>query len=110
MKSGKLILLISFILAFAVGIADAGNVDKGKALFNDPSLGTNGKSCATCHPGGGGVEKAGNKKTFNIMGKKQESLKDAVNFCIEMALKGKPLKKDSRKMEDIVSYIKSLKK
>ncbi len=102
------VIILAFSLIFAVGAAQAGNVEKGKALFNDTSLGTNGKSCGSCHPGGGGLEKAGGKKEFNIMGKKQGSLEEAVNFCIKLALKGKPLKEDSQKMKDIVAYIRSL--
>jgi cytochrome c len=108
MKTVRLTTLFLLIFVFAIGIAYAGNIEKGKALFNSIELGTNGKSCATCHPDARGVEKAGSKKTFNIMGKKQDSLEDAVNFCIKMALMGKPLKKDSQEMEDIVSYIKRL--
>ncbi|MBI5676295.1 MAG: hypothetical protein HZC48_10815 [Nitrospirae bacterium] len=84
---------------------------KGKALFNDPKLGgaTSGKSCNTCHPDGKGVEMAADKKEFNIMGKKQNSLEEAVNFCIENAIKGKAIDPASNQMKDIVAYIKSLK-
>lgn len=89
----------------------AGDVAKGKALFNDPKLGgaTSGKSCNTCHPDGKGVEMAADKKEFNIMGKKQNSLEEAVNFCIENAIKGKAIDPASNQMKDIVAYIKSLK-
>lgn len=89
----------------------AGDVAKGKALFNDTKFGgaTSGKSCNSCHPNGKGLEKAGDKKEFNIMGKKQKSLEEAVNFCIEMAIKGKAIDTASNQMKDIVAYIKSLK-
>jgi len=43
------------------------------------------------------------------MGKKQKSLEEAVNFCIENALKGKAINPKSEQMKDIVAYIKSLK-
>ncbi len=91
--------------------AIAGNIEKGKALFNDTMFGdgTAGKSCNSCHLGGKGLEMAGEKKEFNIMGKKQNSLEEAVNFCIEMALKGKTIDPESEDMLNIVAYIKSLK-
>lgn len=107
MKNTKLILVISLILMFAAGMAHSGDVKKGKALFNDVNLGTNGKSCNSCHSGGKDID--GSKETFSILGSEQESVEDAVNFCIEMALSGKPLKKDSMQMEDMVSYLKTLK-
>ncbi|MCX7794806.1 MAG: hypothetical protein N2257_10465 [Thermodesulfovibrionales bacterium] len=107
MKGLRLFVVLLCVVSF-MGIAYAGNVEKGKALFNDPKLGTTGKSCNSCHPDGKGLEQAGTKKEFNVMGKKQKSLEEAVNFCIEMALKGKPLDPKSQEMADIVAYIKSL--
>lgn len=107
MKSTKLILVLSLILMFAAGIAHSGDVKNGKALFNDSNLGTNEKSCNSCHSGGRDID--GSKEAFSILGSEQESVEDAVNFCIEMALSGKPLEKDSKQMEDMVSYLKTLK-
>lgn len=89
--------------------AMAGDIDKGKAIFNDTTCGASGKSCNSCHPGGKGLEMAGDKKKFNIMGKKQNSLEEAVNFCIETALKGKTMDSNSQDMKNIVAYIRSLK-
>ena len=88
----------------------AGDVAKGKVLFNDAKFAgaTSGKSCNTCHPNGKGLEMAAGKKEFNIMGKKQNSLEAAVNFCIENANKGKAIDTASNQMKDIVAYIKSL--
>jgi cytochrome c len=85
--------------------------ERGKTLFNDTKFGggTAGKSCNSCHPGGKGLEKSADKKEFGIMGKKQNSLEEAVNFCIVMALKGKAIDPKSEQMKDIVAYIKSLK-
>lgn len=84
--------------------------ERGKALFNDVKFagGTAGKSCNSCHPGGKGLEKAAEKKEFKIMGKTQKSIEEAVNFCIEMANKGKAIDAKSPEMADIVAYIKSL--
>ena len=113
MKVLKITLLsmITLGLVFSFAFA-AGNVEKGKALFNDTKFagGTTGKSCNSCHPNGKGLEKAAEKKEFNIMGKKQEGLEEAVNFCIVNALKGKAIDPKSEQMKDIIAYINSLKK
>ena len=92
--------MVSFSLMFTLAIA-AGNVDKGKALFNDPKLGggTAGMSCNSCHQDGKGVEKAADRKDLEKM----------VNACIKNALKGKGIDPKSAEMADIVAYLKSLK-
>lgn len=110
MKIARFFLVSFVVVVLAFSLSFAADVEKGKALFNDPTLGggTSGKSCNSCHPDGKGLEKSGKKKTFTIMGKKQKSLKDAVNFCIENALKGKPIDTKSEDMANIVAYIKSL--
>ncbi|MEN8261834.1 MAG: hypothetical protein ABFR82_00010 [Nitrospirota bacterium] len=114
------IILTCIVFAYTAGAekeAEApsyGSLDihSGLALFNDKNLGngTAGKSCDSCHPNGRGLEAAGNKKEFNIFGKKQNSLQEAVNFCIVNPLKGTAIDPDSQDMKNIVSYIKSLKK
>ncbi|OGW42257.1 MAG: hypothetical protein A2010_03595 [Nitrospirae bacterium GWD2_57_9] len=84
------------------GIAAAAHheasAEKGKALFNDPKLGTTGKSCNDCHPGGKGVDKAAGSK----------DLEDRVNGCISQALKGKELDEQSIEMKSMILYINSL--
>ncbi len=92
------VISLSLILSLAIA---AGNVEKGKALFNDPKLGggTAGVSCNTCHPDGKGVEKAADRK----------DLEKQVNLCIKNALKGKGIDPKSAEMADIVAYLKSLK-
>lgn len=89
----------------------SGDVATGKDLFSNPAFGssTNDKSCNTCHLNGRGLEKSGEKKEFNIMGMKQNSLEEAVNICIVNPLKGKVIDPKSKDMIDIVTYIKSLK-
>jgi len=96
--------------ADAPSYAMAGDVERGKTLFKDENFGngTAGKSCNSCHPNGKGLEKAGSKSEFNIMGQKQNSLEEAVNFCIKMALKGEPIDPESQDMKDIVAYIRSI--
>jgi len=91
---------VSFSLMFTLAVA-AGDVGKGKALFNDPKLGggTAGVSCNSCHPDGKGMEKAADMK----------GLEKQVNACIKNALKGKGIDPKSAEMADIVAYLKSLK-
>jgi len=102
MKGLKIAMLsmISLNLIFSLAIA-AGELEKGKALFNDPKFGggTAGVSCNSCHPDGKGLEKAADKK----------DLEKFVNGCIKNALKGKGIDTKSTEMADMVTYIKSLK-
>ena len=102
MKGLKITMLsmISVSLIFSLAMA-AGDMEKGKALFNDPKFGggTAGVSCNSCHPDGKGLEKAADKK----------DLEKFVNTCIKNALKGKGIDTKSAEMADIVAYIKSLK-
>ncbi len=93
--------LISLSLIFSLAVA--GNVDKGKALFEDPKLGggTAGVSCSSCHPDGKGLEKAADRK--------DKDLEKMVNSCIKNALKGNGINTNSAEMADIISYLKSLK-
>ena len=103
-----LILGLTFSVAFAIKHLPE---ERGKTLFNDPKFagGTAGKSCNSCHPDGKGLEKSAAKKEFSIMGKKQKSLEEAINFCIVNANKGNALDSKSEQMKDMVAYIKSLK-
>ncbi|GAB4411266.1 MAG: cytochrome c peroxidase [Thermodesulfovibrionales bacterium] len=101
---------LAFPLAFA---ADMPSVEKGKALFNDPKLGggTSGSSCNSCHPNGGKL--TGGKKEYVTPApggqkKTHKTLEGAINWCIEMALKGKAIKNDSVEMKSLVMYIGSL--
>ena len=114
------VLKIATLLLMAIGLvvflsctpstSTKGDTGKGKLVFNDVNFGagTEEKSCNSCHPDGKGLEKAGDKKAFTIMGQNQNSLEEAVNVCIEMALKGKAIDTKSEDMVNIVSYIKSL--
>ncbi len=103
MKILKIVLLsimatgLLFSFAFA-----AGDVAKGKILFNDTKLGgnTSGKSCSSCHLDGKGLEKAADRKDLEAF----------VNSCIENAVKGKAIDPKSQEMANLVTYLKSLKK
>ena len=101
----KRTLTITTIIAvslFAGGSAwaEKSSVEMGQKLFNDTSLGgsTNDKSCASCHPGGEGMEKAGTRDDLTKM----------INRCITGPLAGEKL--DGRKVEmrSLKMYIQSL--
>jgi cytochrome c len=113
MKSLKIVALvaISMLLASAVLAMNHTPEDRGKALFNDPKLGggTSGKSCATCHADGKGLEAVGGKKEWKTPGGETKSLEDAINICITMALQGKALDVKSEQMKDLVAYLNSIK-
>lgn len=102
------VLALSLICSFAFAKHHTPE-ERGKTLFNDPKFAAGQKACSQCHPDGKGLEMAGAKKEFKIMGDKQMSLEEAVNMCIVNANKGKAIDKGSEQMKDIVSYIKSLK-
>ena len=105
-----LLSLIALGLIFSYAFA-AVDTAKGKALFNDVKFagGTAGKSCNSCHPEGKGLEKAADKKQFNLGGKMQKNLEEAINVCIVMANRGKTIDVKSDQMKELVAYIKSLK-
>ena len=99
---------LSLIASFCFA---AGDIERGKALFNDPKLGggTSGKSCNTCHPAGKGLESVGEKKVWQTPGGKHKTLEDAINTCVVMALKGKALDTKSQDMTNMVAYMKTIK-
>ena len=100
------IFKIAFICTLAIGLLvvaalAAGDAARGKILFNDPKLanGTAGVSCNSCHPGGKGLENAGDRT----------DLAKIINACIVKTNKGKALDPKSADMADLSAYIKSLK-
>ena len=98
-------LILTFSVAFAMSHKAA---ERGKALFENPNFAGGKKACNSCPPKGKGLSKAGSKTEFFIMGKKQNSLEEAINFCIVNANKGKAIAEDSKEMQEMVSFIKSL--
>jgi len=93
-----MVLVITLCFGIALALQSNASIEQGKALFNDPKLGTNGKTCSTCHAGGKGLEQAGAKS----------ELAETINMCITNPLKGKALEVTSLEMQSLVLYIKSL--
>lgn len=94
-------ICFTLIAAATLSAAAAGNIENGKKLFNDATLGgsTNPKSCSSCH------------EDNDLAGAaSKENLKQTINRCISGPLKGKALNLDSQEMLDLESYIQSQKK
>lgn len=111
MGKRTLMVLLLLVVAFSFTVVLAAQQtleDKGKEHFNNPVFAGGKKSCNTCHPDGRGLEGAGAKTAFSIMGGEQGSLEDAVNVCIVNANKGTALDVNSMEMQELVVYIKSL--
>lgn len=94
-------LLAAFLMSVAVvaQAADGPTLERGRELFGSTKLGTNGKSCASCHPGGRKLEWAA---TFD-----DEKLVGITNKCIEKALKGTPLDPAGTDMQSLIMYMKT---
>lgn len=97
------------------------SAEVGKALFNDPKLGTTGGTCNTCHPNGGTIGgKAGDMPIPDLHGSaatfpkfkqwagKEITLAEMNNFCITQILKGKPLDVESTEMKSLNAYLQTL--
>ena len=71
---------------------------KGKKIFNDVSLGTNGKSCGSCH-----IEGQKPLDGRNV----DNRLIAFIQYCYEHAIDGQSVM-DGVKLDQIVSYFKNL--
>lgn len=93
--------MAAFLMTAAVAAqaADGPTLERGREVFESTKLGTNGKSCASCHPGGRKLEWAA---TFD-----EGKLAGIANNCIEKALKGKPLDAAGIDMQSLIMYMKT---
>jgi len=101
-KSIAILAAAGLTLSAAALAAEKPSVDLGKRLFNDAHLAQsdNDRSCATCHADGAKLEKAD----------KNPDLAGQINRCIQGALGGKPLDRESADMQSLVMYVQSLSK
>jgi len=97
----RLVTTLSMLALASLAMASDGvSPDRGKELFTSKQLGTNGKSCNICHPGGKGLE--------NAAAYDEGKLGAIINQCIANPLKGKALDPSSVEMKSLIMYIKSL--
>ncbi|MDZ7641346.1 MAG: hypothetical protein U5J62_04880 [Desulfurivibrio sp.] len=111
MKLDRMVTTTAIILGLAttaLGASQPGAAQRGQALFEDPGAFNGQTACAQCHPGGNGLEEAAGKSSFQIMGQRQESLEEAINFCIVNANQGEAIERQSSSMQELVAYLKTL--
>jgi cytochrome c len=102
-KQSFAICFFSLSLAFATGTSYAmekPDLTMGQQLFSATKLGTNGKSCASCHPEGKGLHE--------LAAYDDDMLREMINFCIRDAQKGKMLPLDSQEIESMLIYLRTL--
>ena len=100
---GKFLLMGVILVCFSLPAwgTEGPSAELGKQLFEAHSLGASGRSCATCHANGKGLDKL---DVYDDAG-----LKKMINYCIEKALKGKPFPMDSQELDSLLLYLRSLK-
>lgn len=79
-------------------------VAKGRALWTSPELGTNGVSCAQCHPNAANTHPETYPKFQQQLGR-VIALRDMINWCIQQPLEGKPLAADDPRLVAMETYI-----
>lgn len=91
------------LLAVTAGMVTATEgptVTMGEILFTSTTLGSNGKSCSSCHPGGKGLAEIG---AYD-----DATLREMINFCIRDALKGKMFALESQELDSLLLYLRTL--
>ncbi|MEA3546943.1 MAG: cytochrome C [Thermodesulfobacteriota bacterium] len=118
MQSGVLGIILAGLVIFSFAQADEFTktdlelwqseyqevVKKGRQVFTDPGLGTNGVVCAQCHPNGANTHPETYPKFQKQLGK-VATLGEMINFCIRNPLEGKDLVLDDRRMIALQAYI-----
>jgi thiosulfate dehydrogenase len=79
-------------------------VEKGRALWVSPELGTNGVACAQCHPNAANTHPETYPKFQQQLGR-VVALRDMINWCIQNPLEGAPLKLNDSRMLAIEAYV-----
>ncbi len=79
-------------------------VEKGRALWVSPTLGTNGVACAQCHPNAANTHPETYPKFQKQIGKVAE-LRHMINWCIRNPMEGKDLEFDSAEMLALEAYV-----
>ena len=96
-KAGMTCMVLALLASSAT--AAGPSVERGRELFISAQLGTNGKSCAGCHPGG--------KRLVTAAGYDEKMLGEIINQCIEKPLRGKALDPGSDEMKSLIMYIRT---
>ena len=104
------VLFGTFLAAAFAAPAVASDIEavvaRGKALFADASLGTNGKSCATCH--GEGKVWAGKSRFPKVALGGTRTLDQAIQICVTNALAGTLLPWDDERLSALAVFVDRL--
>jgi len=100
----KLVITLGMLTALAslAAASDEPSFERGKELFSSTRLGTSGKSCASCHPGGSRLAQAA--------GYAEGKLTGIINTCITKPLKGTALDPASNEMKSLIIYVRTFAK
>jgi len=79
-------------------------VMKGRNLWTDPNLGTNGVACAQCHPNAANTHPETYPKFQKQIGR-VIALREMINWCLRNPLEGKELAAGDPKMIAIEAYV-----
>jgi mono/diheme cytochrome c family protein len=96
MAAGVLLAL----MATAAAATEGPTAEMGQMLFESAALGSNGKSCASCHPDGKGLDELG---AYD-----DPMLKEMINFCIRDALAGRMFALESQELDSMLLYLRTL--
>ena len=80
------------------------SVKQGRELWVSPALGTNGVSCAQCHPNAANTHPETYPKFQKQIGK-VVPVWEMINWCLKNPLEGQPLAAEDPKMTAIQAYI-----
>ena len=90
-------------------------VERGRALFNDVKLSTNGMSCMTCHTDNGNFAPSFGTPYPHKMAMAAERsgiesirLDEAIQFCMIVPMQAKPLPWSSRELAGLTAYLGEL--
>lgn len=78
-------------------------VEKGRALWGSPELGTNGVACGQCHPNAANTHPETYPKFQKQLGK-VIALREMINWCLRNPLEGQPLALDDPRMVALEAY------
>jgi len=78
-------------------------VQKGRALWTSPDLGTNGVACAQCHPNAANTHPETYPKFQQQLGR-VATLREMINWCLMNPLEGQKLALDDKQMIALEAY------